>query len=320
MIFSLIVSVRNKYYDSQKHVKTSKIPVISIGNISSGGTGKTPVSIFLISKLQKLGFQPICIGRNIHPQSKNTIFSDPTNPKDVSVIGDELCLVQEKCSIPILSTTSKSKAVIEFEEYFLSTFKKPLYIIDDGFQHRAISRNVDIVLVDDETINGRLIPFGKNREPISSLQRADVILNFCKNTPKEYFLNFSNNVFEAKKEYSKLYFLQNEIPLNQKNIFVLSSIAKPKKFRNDLLLQGNTISGYIDFPDHHNYSLNDIKRISKDFLHSGALYFVTTEKDVVKLKKYSDFCNSFPIHVYPQIVTIEDDSLLLKKILHKISK
>lgn len=318
MIFSTIVALRNKYYDSQSHVKTSKIPVISIGNISSGGTGKTPTSIFLATKLQELGFHPVCIGRNIHPSSKKTILSEPKNPLSAEIIGDELCLLQEKCSIPILSTTSKSKAAVEFEEYLLQHLVKPVYIIDDGFQHRAISRSVDIVLVDDETVNGHLIPFGINREPLSSLKRADIVLNFCKNSPNEFFHQYSSQVFTAKKTYSKPYFLRKEPKIDQKQILVISSIAKPKKFRKDLLSQGYFIVGYKDFADHHSYNEKDIRRISQEFQNSNASYFVTTEKDVVKLKKYSDFCNSFPILVCPQIVSIEDETLFIQKIVDKL--
>jgi len=318
MIFSTIVSLRNKYYDSQKNVIASKIPVISIGNISSGGTGKTPTCILLASKLQEMCFQPICIGRNIHPSSKKTILSEPKNPLGAEIIGDELCLIQEKCSIPILSTISKSKAAIEFEDLFLRNLEKPVYIIDDGFQHRAISRVVDIVLVDNETILGRLIPFGKNREPLSSLKRADIVLNFCENSPNEFFDQYSSQVFTAKKTYSKPYFFRKEPQIDQKQIFVISSIAKPKKFRQDLLSQGYLIMGYIDFADHHSYTEKDIRRICQEFQNSKSSYFVTTEKDVVKLKKYSDFCNSFPILVCPQIVTIDDETKFIQKIVDKL--
>jgi len=319
MIFSLIVSLRNKFYDSKKYLKKSKIPVISIGNISSGGTGKTPTSILIAKLLIEEGFQPICIGRNIHPSSKGTIYSDPLHPINAEIIGDELSLIQRKFSIPILSTTSKSKAALEFEDYFLKNLTKPIYIIDDGFQHRAISRNVDIVLVDDETVNGHLLPFGRNREPINSLKRANIILNFCNQTSNEFLLNLCTEVFSAKKEYSNTYFLKIK-PKNVNNdIFVISSIAKPEKLREDLQLQGNTIKGFIDFPDHYNYIAKDIFRITQQFQNSKASYFVTTEKDIVKLEKYSDFCNSYPILVYPQIVTIDDEPLLLKKIIEYIT-
>lgn len=319
MIFSTLVSLRNKYYDSKKNVKTSKIPVISIGNISSGGTGKTPTCIKFATILKEEGFQPICIGRNIHPTSKRTIFSDQLHPYNAEIIGDELSLIQKKCSIPILSTTSKSKAAIEFEEFFLKNLSKPIYIIDDGFQHRAITRKVDIVLVDDETVNGHLLPFGRNREPINSLKRANFILNFCNNTSNEFFLNFCTDVFSANKEYSNTYFLKEKPHIEKNDIFVISSIAKPVKFRQDLQIQGNTIKGFIDFPDHYNYKNKDIIRITQEFQNSNASYFVTTEKDLVKLEKYSDFCNSYPILVYPQIVTIDDEHLLLNKIIEYIT-
>lgn len=319
MIFSAIVSLRNKYFDSPKNVKTSKIPVISIGNISSGGTGKTPTCIYLIQKLKESGFDPICIGRNIHPISKETIYSHPDNPKDVDLLGDEVTLIQNRCSVPILSTSSKSKSAIEYEDFFRENLSNPIYIIDDGFQHRALSRKVDIVLVDDESIAGRMLPFGKNREPLHSLKRATIVLNFCLNTSNEFLQNYCANVFTAKKEYSNTYFL-NKKPENQKkDIFVISSIAKPVKLRNDLQKEGNTIVGFIDFPDHFVYKTKDIVRIIQEFQNSKASYFVTTEKDLVKLKKYSDFCNSFPILVYPQIVTIADESLFLKKIQQTIS-
>lgn len=319
MIFSTIVSLRNKFYDSKKNVKTSKIPVISIGNISSGGTGKTPTCILLATKLILAGFQPICIGRNIHSTTKQTIYSDQLHPLATEIIGDELSLIQRKCAIPILSTSSKSKAAIEYEDFFLENLSNPIYIIDDGFQHRAISRNVNIVLVDDDTVNGRLLPFGRNREPLNSLKRADIILNFCIDTSNEFFLQYCSEVFSAKKEYSTTYFQNNE-PQNVKNdIFVISSIAKPTKLRQDLQNMGNNIKGFIDFPDHYNYQSKDIIRISDEFQNSNASYFVTTEKDIVKLEKYSDFCISFPILVYPQIVTITDEHLFLKKIIDNIS-
>ncbi len=326
MIFSTIVSLRNKYFDNQKNVKKSKIPVVSVGNISTGGTGKTPMCIFLAKTLLTLGYSPICIGRNINSSNKNIILlSDSNSPFNAQQIGDELALIQQKCSIPILSTSSKSHAALEYEEYFLSMYENPIYIIDDGFQHRAIHHIVDIVLVDDDSVNGNLLPFGRNREPLSSLKRATIVVNVGSIDVIRQIQPFSINVIEAKKVYDKPYFLKSlnqdeSLPFDKSSCFVISSIAKPKKFRNDLTQQGVKILGYIDFKDHHQYTNSDLTSIKSKIQRIGAKYLVTTEKDAVKLEIYSDFCNSIPILVYPQSMKIIDEKIFTQLLKDQLSK
>lgn len=321
--FELIVALRNLYYDNTKNSFSSQIPVISIGNISTGGTGKTPTCIYICSQLIKYGFEPICIGRNVNSSDFNTIYSDPISPKNSKIIGDELALIQSKVNIPILSTFSKVKAALEYEEYFLTQFKNPLYVIDDGFQHRALRRNIDVVLIDKESIQDSLLPFGRNREKLQSLQRADIVLNFSGDENTSLLKKYCKNVFVASKKKETAYPIvdlkvdENSLKPLQK-VFVLSSIAKPKQFIENLQLE-YTICGSIEFKDHYFYSISDIEKIGNDFTISGADSIVTTEKDLVKLELFPDFCGNYPIHILPISLQIDNEVdflQLIYKLLH----
>ncbi len=301
-IYKYIVNYRNRLYDKNK-VKIIKlpVPVFSIGNICVGGTGKTPFAVLLAQMLVNNSKKPAIIAKGYKRKKKNiNIVSDGKNILcDIDSAGDEAYFIAEKINIPVVIHVKKYIA----SQIALNSLDIDCIILDDGFQHRKLNRDLDIVLLNNFTFeNVSLIPLGRLRETIDSINRANIIA-----IPKEfrYFeelkkYNFSNIII-FKRIINKIYELFNlniiiHNDLYSKQICLISSIASPEQFEAMLVdLNINPIM-HFKFPDHHNYILKELIEIKKFCLRNGIKYIITTEKDAVKLKKFkelfadSNFC------------------------------
>ncbi len=320
-IYGYALKIRNKGYDKgSKAVTAVSVPVISVGNISAGGTGKTPFTAFLVNEIIKLGLKPAIVSRGYKRKSKGTVVVSNGKSLLVSVAeaGDEMYMLADELKVPAVVGEAKSKAALTAAELF----NPDCIVIDDGFQHRALKRDLDIVLVDRKTCEDqRLIPYGRLREPLSSLSRADIIclvdldahhgLEILRQFPNKHFI-----AVELKARNFVSVFSHKE-PLTPSEVVAVSGIANPSRFTNSLASKGIRILKSFTFPDHHNYSESEVKNIISFCRQSNCQSIVTTAKDAVKIKFFSSlFAAPHPeLLVLKLEVEMEDKSILTDALL-----
>ncbi len=294
------------------------IPVISVGNLTVGGTGKTPVVDLLSKELQSRKIKPAILsrgyGRKDNDTQKRLRFIENKH-SDPEFFGDEpYMLAVRNPEVPVYVNSSRIAAADSAEK----KDNPDVLVLDDAFQHLAIHRDLNLLLIDAEhgLGNGNLIPYGTLREPASQWTRADAIIitkanissantvseilkNELKVTIPVFNFNFEAKFFCSLDGKDR----QNIKHLAGKNLLTVSGIAKPDGFRKMLEdLKGNIISNF-EFADHHNYSKNDVHKILKKKDEKKPDYIITTEKDAVKLRPFSELKNSvwiLEIEVQPE--------------------
>jgi len=327
VVFSYIVSFislfRNFLYDNKIFSnKNISVPVISVGNIELGGTGKTPVVLYLSKLLLKNGFKPGIISRGYKRSSRGQqIVSDGLNIfLNHKTAGDEPFLIAKSIlGIPIIVNKNR----VSGANYIVKNFDVNVIILDDAFQHRKINRNIDIVLLNINTPPNKLKPFplGRLRENFKAVFRSDILLvtKKNKNTPLDalnfYSSLYFHNLFFSSNTFSLINPISNDV-INikklSKNIFAFCGIGDPNHFKNSLLSLDIDVSIFKSFADHQNYSDQILTNLEFLIANHNIKTIITTEKDYIKLPL--NFCNSFSILVL-KIDFIFDksfDSLILK--------
>jgi tetraacyldisaccharide 4'-kinase len=328
-IFGFIVGQRNKKFDEKESITKCNIPVISVGNLSVGGTGKTPfvqmLAKFFIKKNLKVGI----IGKGYKRESKGEILvSDGIDLLvDASTGGDEMVLLAESLKVPVLAHESKSQGALSLQ----NQFKLDLIIVDDGFQHRELHRDIDIVLIDKDTIdNPVLLPKGRLREPVESLKRADVIClagNFELPEIFKKYITQDKVIIRVKPIQANPYNIIDrnswrfpELKEIQKGIIPFAGIAKPKRFFDMLESMGYKLLESKEFDDHHKYSKKDLEYLSDICKKHSNLNLATTEKDAAKLLPYKNYFieNNINCFVFPIALTISEGKDRFFKSLNKL--
>jgi tetraacyldisaccharide 4'-kinase len=291
------VRARNRLFDSG-FLKQQRIgcPVISVGNLTVGGTGKTPMVILLAGMLKDRGLRPAVLSRGYG--GKNTadvlVVSDGmqvlAGPDEA---GDEPVLIARRLGdVPVLAGP---KRVIT-GRYALEHFGVDAILLDDGFQHRYLHRDLDIVLLDSGQPlgNGFVLPRGPLREPPSALARAGVIV-FTRSeggdagTIDERLSGILSGrvVLRTRVRPTSLTAPDGEERplsiLQGKRVFAFAGIARPDSFRQTIESLGGVIAGFRAFPDHHRYNWHDMGRIETEAGLARADIVLSTEKDLVKL-------------------------------------
>lgn len=268
---------RNRLYD-RGIFKARRLagPVISVGNISVGGSGKTPFVILLGQLLKQRGIPFDVLSRGYGRATRGVLEVDAKrSPRD---FGDEPILIARRLGVPVFVGEDRYRAGMLAEK----KFGPQLHLLDDGFQHRALARDFDIVLLSPEDLQDKLLPTGRLREPISSLYRANAIV-----VSEEFVLT------EALKEemqsrmlpHGILWRTRRGIALNNapERPVVFCGIARPEKFVDQLRQAGVTPAATRFYRDHHPYSPTDIRDLLELRDRNNAAGFVTTEKDALNL-------------------------------------
>ncbi len=328
--------------------KFENIKIISIGNITVGGTGKTPAIIFLAHLLQKKGYQTAILSRGYRGRlsGEGAILSD--GKKILSTVdqcGDEPYMIAENLKgIPVGIGKNRYKIGSRLKKLFNIS----IFLLDDGFQHYKLSRDIDILLIDSLNPfgNRRLIPRGILREPISEIKRADIILisksNFIDQEEKQALKNkiskISNDpsifwgehrpiqlhpLFSANSTLNsgikKLDFIKG------KKVWVISGIADPTSFHRMLIDLGSVELNKIIYRDHHIYNFKNIQSIASTIQKSFSdtdkqkwmreTLVVTTEKDSIKLKKFYKELKEIPNFYFLKIeFAVKDQESFSKKL------
>jgi len=296
----------------------ANIPVISVGNLTVGGTGKTPVVDLLTKELQRRKIKPAILSRGYGRKSNDTqkrLQFCENKHADPYLFGDEpYMLAMRNPEVPVYVDKSRLAAADAAEK----NDNPDVLVLDDAFQHLAIHRDLNLLLIDADRglENLNLIPYGILREPASQWIRADAIIitkaNISSTRSVSEILNkelkVTCPVFNFNFEARYFYRLDGEDRLQiqhlaGKNLLSVSGIAQPDGFRKMLeSLEGNLI-GSLEFADHHDYSMNDVHKILKKQDELKPDFIVTTEKDAVKLKQFSELFNSvwiLEVEVHPE--------------------
>ena len=291
--------------------------VISIGNLKVGGTGKTPFTIFLANLLIEKGFKVGIIGKGYKRKSKGMILYDSSKELTLSAeeIGDEMLLIAQKTNCPVLVHVEKYLAAMEIEKHYNLDF----ILVDDGYQHLQLKRDLNILMVDNETIaKGKVFPLGRLREKIENFDRADII---CKIDYEQNF-DFINKIsIKAEKISGDIYYLDNSlIPIDKSSLvnpIAVTGLANPNGFYNSLDFLKIKYLSKIEFPDHFDYSRSEIEKLINKVKLQKSKFIITTEKDAIKLLNHLSIFNQneIKIVVLPiDIKIISGMDVLLNKI------
>ena len=295
IFYRLIIQFRNFLY-KKKIFKINQLPclVISVGNITVGGTGKTPTVIYLSNFFKNKGYKTAIISRGYKRTTKGTVLvSDGIKIfKKWQETGDEPYMMAKKLeNIPIVVDTNRYRG----GKLLVKMFKPDIILMDDGFQHRKLYRNLDIILINgkDDANKHNLLPYGLLREPWDCIVRADIILTTKQKPSDDLSKKIKNThlpVFNTEIKYSLILPNSNSadtfLNLKNKRVFLYSGIAEPNSFKKVVLDMQCIVCGTKFFPDHFPYSKNDIREIEFLAKMKNADLIITTEKDWVKTKEH----------------------------------
>ncbi|MCF8070373.1 MAG: tetraacyldisaccharide 4'-kinase [Desulfobacterales bacterium] len=301
-LYSAIMKAREAMYS--RGIKRSHkldIPVISVGNLTMGGTGKTPVVALLASLLQQEGFKPAIISRGYGGTAGNKV-NVVSDGKEIFLeakdAGDEPCFLAKRLpGIPVLTGIVRILPC----RHAAKQLGCNVLILDDGFQHLAVKRDLDLVLFSAAALagNSRVFPGGDLREPISALKRChafiitgvtDSLRERCVNFRKLLQLRFPDKpVFFTSYQPVGATSLTNDTTQDLSTLPVplygFCGIAQPQLFQKILETHNITLSGFMPLKDHQPFTPTLLKKISTQAEKSGAKGLITTEKDLTKLQK-----------------------------------
>jgi tetraacyldisaccharide 4'-kinase len=273
LLYGSLVRARNARFD-RRPAQRLLWPVISIGNLSVGGSGKTPLVICLADLLQREGLHPDVLsrgyGRSSHAVERVDSFGSAEH------FGDEPLLITQATGVPVYVGANRYEAGKLAERELESP---GIHLLDDGFQHRQLARSLDIVLIHRSDLQQRLLPAGRLREPLSSLGRANVVVLRQQDAELESALR--PYVSNECRFWHVRRTLAPKIPSERAVAFC--AIARPREFFDGLTAVGVGIAERISFRDHHRYRMADIERLAKLGRRAGCDAFVMTAKDEVKL-------------------------------------
>ncbi len=284
--------------------KAKKLPctVISIGNLTTGGTGKTPMTIYVAERVRRLGYLVAVISRGYKGTAEKSggIVSDGSAIRmDPVTAGDEPFLLAASLKdIPVLVGHDRYQSGM----HAINRFQTEVVILDDAFQHLALFRDLNLLLLDSSLPfgNGHLLPRGTLREPTSALRFSDALVMtrsaqpFCSPTEPwamngpvfcaihEPFFSHRFSVGEKPAFHVNAPCTGDELLIG-KRYYAFSGIARNDDFLKTLKKMGANVCGFLGFSDHHFYSTEDIQAVLSAAVNAGATTLVTTEKDLVRL-------------------------------------
>jgi tetraacyldisaccharide 4'-kinase len=258
-----------------------RYPVISIGNLSTGGSGKTPFAIALTKLLMDRGFHVDVLSRGYGRKSQTAARVQLEGIAEE--FGDEPLLIARETGAQVYVAPQRYEAGQMAEAYFhaaqpASMRDRAVHILDDGFQHRQLVRDIDVVLMNDDDWHDQLLPAGNLREPLGSLGRADCVAIPADQSELEAELKargYSGAIWRIHRRM--------EVPHIDGPVAAFCGIARPEQFFAGLEAAGLRLGARTVFRDHHRYHGNDVARLVSSARGSGASVLITTEKDYVRL-------------------------------------
>ena len=301
-VFGTGVRARNVLYTN--HIlPTHKLEgmVVSIGNLSVGGSGKTPFTIMLGELLKRRGVRFDVLSRGYGRRTRGVRLVDPGGlPQE---FGDEPLLIARKLQVPVIVGEERYVAGLEAEK----RFDPQLHLLDDGFQHRQLARQFDIVLVTAEDSRDRLLPAGRLREPLDSLARADVVALTSGASPESF--PRARHFWRLRRGIAP----PAEVPPRP---VAFCGIARPQSFFLQLKTAGIEPAAEVGYRDHYQYTEGDILSLVEIADKAQAGGFVTTEKDAVNLGPL--FSALQPLAVIPVRMELQDADAAVNGLLERL--
>lgn len=325
-LYGAAIRIRNVGYDSQLLSSTqSELPVLSVGNIRVGGSGKSPFVQFVVTRLLELGRHPVILSRGY-----GGTVTEPTqvSTQSAELVGDEPLMHASRfgAAVPVVVARERVRGA----ELIVRDRLGDVIVLDDGFQHRKLARNLNCVLVDvsreslESHYQGRLLPAGPMREhPSASLARTDLIVLLSRTS--EPFA-FAAPTFQGKPVIRVRlvpHFVRDAVSgerielgaLSGRSMVALSAIARPESFRDMLERSGVKLKAELVFPDHHQID-------SEVFTQARALGYpvIVTAKDAVKLQSCANAPSElFVLELQTQVETACDTEVLDRMIQRALS-
>jgi tetraacyldisaccharide 4'-kinase len=307
-IYGSVVWARNALYDRRLlPARRLQGPVISVGNLSAGGSGKTPFVMLLGEMLKSRGLKFDVLSRGYGRQTRGVLLVDPAGSSQQ--FGDEPLLIARKLQVPVIVGEDRYAAGRFAESEFAGKFVPQLHLLDDGFQHRALACDFDIVLVTPQDAKDRMLPVGRLREPLGSLRRADAIVLSSGASAESFPIN-DKLVWRVRRGI-----VANNIP---RRPVVFCGIARPQNFVLQLRAANIEPVAEAFYRDHHAYTERDIRELLSLKQKSDADGFATTEKDAINLGPYLSALA--PLAVVPVKMELQDAANVVDTILHKIEE
>ena len=314
-LYGAVAAWRRQWYRQhpERRRKLEK-PVISVGNLRVGGSGKTPIVAHLARLLADAGYRPASLSRGYGrraPRSTPTIVSDGKQVRaGIDSAGDEplmlaRALVGKGVRVVVGADRYACGRVAENE------LAATVHILDDGFQHLPLLRDVDLVVTGEHDLSDEPLPHGRLREPLESAAGADAILV---NAGYQDAAERIGRVLRARNAYHIERSLlpprmvdtaDTVVVPNESRVFAFAGIERPERFFSDLTTAGWNVVGTKAFRDHHHFSASDISRISAAAKKSGAAIVLTTEKDAVRISAAWIDTAVAPMAVVPLVATVE---------------
>jgi len=334
-LYAVIMAVRNKLFDIKIFkAKKVKAKVISVGNLTMGGSGKTPLVIYLLNMIKENGIIPGVLSRGYGRKTKGykLVSLDGEILTKVDECGDEIYHTVLECNCPAAVSEDRVKGA----EKLIDSAGINVLVLDDAFQHRWIDRDIDLLLFEQRFLLKRslmskfLLPSGILREPFKAVERADAVIINRKfsdqaEIPSEYARYFNGkNVFTAFYKVIGFVDLVRKIKYSpaefsgQKSL-VVSGIANPFSFINVLNKSNVDTTNRIIFRDHKNYDMEEIQRIRKTFYASNTHSVITTEKDAVKLLNFSRELDDIDIFYLKIEISFDDEVGFKNFVLNKLN-
>jgi len=308
-MFGAGVALRNALYDRGLGVfRARKLarPVVSVGNLSVGGSGKTPFVIALGELLKARGVAFDVLSRGYGRRGHEITVVDPHGKPEQ--FGDEPLLTARKLGVPVIVGADRYSAGLLAEQQFPSK----LHILDDGFQHRKLHRDFEIVMLPAADITDTLLPAGRLREPITALRRADAIVVDAAET--------ESDIYSGQSPNATIWRNRRELEMDDVEGVgaAFCGIARANQFFSQLQRANVALSGSLAFPDHHRYSKRDIESLLQLKADRRAGFFVTTEKDEVNLGQLAGRLQ--PLHIARLKMRLEDPANVLDHLLSTLEQ
>ena len=318
-IYSLALRLREKRLGTQlEPVRRLRWPVVSIGNLSTGGAGKTPLTIALAKALVRHDLRVDVLSRGYG--RKGQLTAHVAAGGSAEEFGDEPLLIAREGGVPIYVADSRYDAGILAEGdaaaiAVLGEQQKPVvHLLDDGFQHRQLHRDVDIVLLDRQDWTGMLLPAGNLREPLKAIRRASIVAIPADDRQLEADLRawgWQGPVWRLRRRM--------DVPVIDGPAAAFCGIARPEQFFDGLEAGGLRVVVRKAFPDHHGYSARDLEGLTTAARAAGATALITTEKDLIRLGgRRSSFEEAVPLKTAGLRIEIEDENQSVEGLLDRL--
>jgi len=289
-------------------------PVISIGNLSTGGSGKTPLTIALAKALTTRGVRVDVLSRGYGRRGLAPARVHPHG--DAATFGDEPLLIARETGVAVYVAPERYQAGLLAESEQPAASSSALHLLDDGFQHRQLHRDIDIVLLSRADLADRLLPAGNLREALYAAQRADIIAIPQEEPELEAQITARGWQAEIWRLHRHM-----DVPPVSGPVGAFCGIARPEKFFEGLERAGAKLAARFAFRDHHFYTQGDLDRMASEARKAGATALLTTEKDRARLGSLAaSMSATFPVQIVTLRIEIEDENTAINWLIGALTK